>query len=93
MWRDLEPDLLAAALHTISVISLICLGWFAEMRGALVLLAVLVVAGALEETLVDDEPAERDPFCSSPLTGVIFGAPFILGLIAAGGFARWWRRT
>ena len=57
----------------------------ARWRGLAAFIPAFVATGVLEEAFVyQSGPGECDPFCSSPLSGLVFAAPLYLVAIAAG---------
>lgn len=87
-WRDIEPDALAAAIYVVCGLSLLALGFVAVWRGMIAFIPWFLIIAAVEETLVfKPSSSECDPFCSSPLNGVIV-LPICLVVVGAGGLAR-----
>jgi hypothetical protein len=89
-WRDLEPDGLAAALYVTTGIAFVWFAVTARWRELPVLVAAFVLSGVAEEVLIYDAPpgSQCDPFCSSPMIGLLLGPPLALLLVPVGMFAR-----
>jgi hypothetical protein len=84
-WRDLEPDGLAALVYVSVVVGLLAVGVLAGWRGVVAFIPVFVIAAIVEESIVYKPPrTDCDPFCSSPVGGVMFVLPFELAQIGLG---------
>jgi hypothetical protein len=88
-WRDIEPDGLNAVVLVAVLVGLVAPGVLAGWRGAVAFVPVYVVAAMIEQSAVYVQPTDGcDPFCSSPMHGLIFGIPFELALIGLGILGR-----
>ena len=78
-WRDLEPDAVAFLVYGAIVVGLLALGASGAGLGLLVFVPVFALAAVVDEALLYVPPAsECDPFCASPVDGMVLVVPLWL---------------